>query len=95
MGVYDLVIDIDNGTHTGRITLPDHFSSGRGIETLVFDDTSTFDLTTHNFTMNGTAGNDTLYGIVYQGGKDDTIHAGAAANDNWTRTNNWRAARAA
>jgi len=48
-----------------------------------------------SFPLAGTAGDDTLYGIIYQGGKDDTIYGGAAANDNWTRTNNWSIARAA
>ncbi|WP_179952964.1 calcium-binding protein [Devosia marina] len=74
-GEYDLVIDIDTGTQTGRILLEDHFrTSDSGFETIEFNDTSTIDLTTIDFSLTGTAGNDTLHGVRYNGGADDTIY---------------------
>lgn len=74
-GEYDLVIDIDTGSQTGRILLEDHFrTSDSGFETIEFNDTSTIDLTTIDFSLAGTAGNDTLHGVRYNGGADDTIY---------------------
>ncbi|MEY9328324.1 calcium-binding protein [Sinorhizobium fredii] len=93
MGNTDLVIDIDNGTHTGRIIIEDQFNFGAGggyIELLEFSDTSTFDLTNLAWIVNGTAGNDVLNGVtsgnalttdtIYGGAGNDTIN-GKDGND--------------
>ncbi len=77
VGAYDLSIVIDTGTATGWVVVEDFFWPGGAIETIEFDDTSTIDLTTINWTMTGTSGNDTLYGVQYGGGADDTINGGA------------------
>lgn len=55
VGDYDLKIAIDTGTSTGQIMISNQFNGG-AIELIRFDDTSTVDLTTYNWTMNGTAG---------------------------------------
>ena len=54
-GDYDLKIAINTGTSTGQIMINNQFNNG-AIELIRFDDTSTIDLTTYNWTMNGTAG---------------------------------------
>ena len=45
VGRYDLQISLDNGTDTGEIVIADQFAGSKGIETIVFDDTTTIDLT--------------------------------------------------
>jgi len=77
VGQQDLQINIDNGTYTGVITISSQFDANYTIETIEFDDSSTIDLTTVNWTQYGTAGNDTLYGVAYGGGDADTLYAGA------------------
>jgi Ca2+-binding RTX toxin-like protein len=76
-----LLIEIDNGTYTGSITIENqfNFSSGKGnVERLLFSDTSTYNLEAAAYTLTGTSGNDTLYGIVAgKGGTGvDTIYGG-------------------
>lgn len=72
----DALIEIDNGVNTGSLVLRNHFDSAGKIETLVFDDTSTYDLAAHTWTSYGTEGNDTMYGILTGGTANDTMHAG-------------------
>lgn len=75
----DLVIAIDNGSQTGTIVIQDQIhsaASSGAVETIRFSDNSTFNLMTINFTLTGTAGNDTLYGVEYGGGNVDTIYGG-------------------
>jgi len=77
-GTYGLVIDIDTGSQTGQILIENQFlSSSAAVETIQFSDTSTIDLTTHNYTLNGTSGDDTLNGVTAGGGTVDTINGGA------------------
>jgi len=85
VGNTDIVIEIDNGTATGRIVLEDHFNYAAGgghIELLEFSDTSTFDLDGQSWTTYGTAGNDLLRGVRDGSGGlgNDTIY-GYAGND--------------
>ena len=70
----DLIIMMD----TDSITVNDHFASGNdyAVETLLFDDTSTIDLTDITLTIHGTSGADTLTGTA----NADTIY-GYAGND--------------
>ncbi|HYF32499.1 MAG TPA: type I secretion C-terminal target domain-containing protein [Chitinophagaceae bacterium] len=76
VGNTNLVITVNNGITPEEIVIQNHFLSGKGIETLQFADLSTFTLTTQNWTLNGTAGNDVLEGVNYNGGTIDTINAG-------------------
>lgn len=71
----NLQIAIDNGSFTGNIYVSGQFDSGGGLETILFNDTSTINLTTINYTLNGTAGADSLQGVQYGGGAVDTIYA--------------------
>lgn len=79
-GSTDLIIDIDTGSATGRIYVEDHFKSGYELDSLYFNDLSSFTFTNVNWTMSGTAGNDTLYGAQGNTGDADTIY-GLAGND--------------
>ncbi len=88
VGNTDLVIDIDNGTYTGRIVLEDHFnyaSGGGSIELLEFSDTSTYDLDGQSWTTYGTSSADTIRGVRDGAGGlgNDTIY-GYAGNDTST-----------
>lgn len=56
---------------------------GYSIETLVFDDESTIDLTTYQFEQRGTDGADYLNGIAY-GGDTNNLLYGGAGNDQIT-----------
>ncbi|HYD17691.1 MAG TPA: calcium-binding protein [Patescibacteria group bacterium] len=78
---YDLVIDINNGIHTGQIVIDNHFSGSRGVETIDFNGGSTLNLTTmNNWVYNGTDNNETLQGVIVNGGTDDIIN-GNGGND--------------
>lgn len=84
-GNTDLVIDIDNGTYTGRIVIEDHFnyaSGGGHIELLEFSDTSTYDLDGQAWTTYGTNGADVIRGVWngLGGLGNDTIY-GLDGND--------------
>lgn len=76
-GQYDFLIAIDNGINTGQIYIENMFWPDKGIETLDFVSSSDITLSTMNFTMNGSSGNDTLHGVQYSGGANDTINGGA------------------
>jgi Ca2+-binding RTX toxin-like protein len=76
-GAEDLVIDIDTGSQTGRIIIENHFTTNGVVEQIEFSDTSTLALTTQNWTISGTSGNDYLYGVKAGGGTTDTIYGGA------------------
>jgi Ca2+-binding RTX toxin-like protein len=69
----DMVITINTGSSTGEIIVQNQFGSGT-IESILFNDTSTFNLTAQHWTLNGTSGNDLLYGVFYGGGANDTIY---------------------
>ena len=74
----DLLIEIDNGTDTpSNVTIEDFFTNGGSIETLEFSDSSTFDLDGQSWTLNGTNGQDVLYGVEYGGLNTDTINGGS------------------
>ena len=66
-GTYDLDIYFSGQK---KLTLDNHFKAGGAIETLVFGDSSTQDLTSLSFDVTGTTGNDTLYGTDTAGGTD-------------------------
>lgn len=83
VGNSDLVIDIDNGTDTGRIVIENQFNYATGgdhVELIEFDDSSTYDLDDQHYTLTGTAGADTLYGVSSGGLTNDTLY-GLAGND--------------
>ncbi|NBA97855.1 calcium-binding protein [Pseudomonas sp. R5(2019)] len=79
-GNSDLRIDIDNGTDTGVIYVYDHFASGKALETILFSDSSTINITTQNYTLTGNSESETLYGVQFGGGTVDTIY-GLGGND--------------
>ena len=80
LNINDLMIEIDGGAG-GSIELNWHtYGAGYVVETLEFDDGSTIDLTALDLTMNGTSGNDVLYGVTYGGSGVDTIY-GNDGND--------------
>ena len=79
----DLIINIDTGSQTGQIVIEDQFNWNAGgglIETILFSDTSTINLTTRNYTLTGTDGADALDGVRWGGGITDTIY-GEDGND--------------
>ena len=66
----------------GQISIGSQFSDpSQSIETIIFSDFSTLDLTTHQVETVGTSGNDTIYGIT-SGGSIDNIIDGREGNDN-------------
>lgn len=79
-GEADLFIRVGD---KGTIQIVNQFTvySNQRIETIRFADNSTFDLSTLNdLTLHGTNGDDTLEGVVYGAGGNDTIF-GYAGND--------------
>lgn len=68
-----LRIDVSEAVGGGRVTILNQFTASK-VETLNFDDGSSIDLSTINHTLTGTAGADTLKGVRYGGGQDDTIY---------------------
>ncbi|AEP10089.1 hemolysin-type calcium-binding repeat family protein [Micavibrio aeruginosavorus ARL-13] len=75
----DLSIFIDAAGGQGEIVIENQFdvsSSTGSVETLVFSDTSTFDLTSLNFTLVGTNAAETLHGVTVAGQNADTIYGG-------------------
>lgn len=79
--VNDVRIDIDTGINSGIIYVADFFTSASNIvETILFSDSSTIDLTALNWTYFGTGGNETLNGARWDTGNIDTIY-GNAGND--------------
>jgi len=72
----DIVIEVDGGAG-GSITIKyQTYGVGAIIETLEFSDSSTFDLTSVEYTLNGTAAGETLYGVNIGGAERDTIYGG-------------------
>lgn len=80
VGNWDLVIDINTGTQTGRIVIEDQFNHNASVETLDYNGTSTASLVNRAWTMYGTSGADTLYGVLSGGLLTDTIY-GQGGND--------------
>ncbi|MFH1159083.1 MAG: calcium-binding protein, partial [Pseudomonadota bacterium] len=73
----DLLINIDTGTQTGQIIVDNFFdTSAFAVETILFDDASTLTLTGQQYTTYGTAGSDTITGIVNSGSTADIIYGG-------------------
>ncbi|MFH1158585.1 MAG: calcium-binding protein [Pseudomonadota bacterium] len=70
-GAADLNILFDNAVVA---TIQGQFTDAGKIETLAFHDNSTFDLSTVSYAVNGTSGDDTLYGISAGGNPDDVIY---------------------
>lgn len=56
------------------VTIEGQFSTGGAIETLQFDDMSTIDLSTIQYTLTGTSGEDFLVGIDSGGNPNDVIY---------------------
>ena len=79
VGNTDMVIKIETPEGvTGQILLENHFNfaaGGGNIDLLTFDDGTTLDPDTLNWTMFGTEGDDSLSGVTFGrgGGPDDTI----------------------
>jgi Ca2+-binding RTX toxin-like protein len=74
---YDMMIEIDSGAGGGRILVSNQFNSSTQIETLEFaGGGSPYALGTLDWTLYGTAGNDTLYGVQKGGDQEDTIYGG-------------------
>jgi Ca2+-binding RTX toxin-like protein len=80
VGNTHLVIDIDTGSQTGKITIEDQFNSNRSVETLEFSTGPSYSLTNQAWTTYGTDGADTLNGVFSGGLLDDTIY-GEGGND--------------
>src|SRR6218665_473909 len=76
VGQYDLEITLDNGVDTGKLIIANHFNIRGTIETLMFDDTTSIDLTALDYTQYGSAGDDRLNGVQYGGSGNDTIYGG-------------------
>lgn len=76
MGDYDLALM--SGT-TQLILIKNQFISGGSIETIKWADGSTLDLLSQNYTQNGTANDDYMYGLSYGAGGD--IINGLGGND--------------
>ncbi|MEW8026281.1 MAG: calcium-binding protein [Candidatus Thiodiazotropha sp.] len=68
-----LQIDVSEAVGGGRVTILNQFTASK-VETLNFNDGSSADLSAINYTLTGTAGADTLKGVRYGGGQDDTIY---------------------
>lgn len=79
-GNSDLVIDINTGSQTAKLIIEDQFNGTGSVETIQFSDNSTYSLTTQAYTLNGTAGNDSLNGITLGGLTNDTLN-GLGGND--------------
>ena len=95
-GAYDLKLSIDPNVGTGSITLINQFSTA-GVELLEFDDGTTLDIQSLDYTYEGTDNAETIYGVrggygasgndtLYGHGGDDIIYAygptGASATQN-------------
>jgi Ca2+-binding RTX toxin-like protein len=77
-GSADLIIQYDANN---KITLQNHFTTTTsGFETLLFDDTTTLNLTTQQYDTYGTIGNDYINGIIYNGSTNDIMY-GLDGND--------------
>jgi Ca2+-binding RTX toxin-like protein len=87
-GENDLVINISNGSFIGEITIRNQFKNGQGIETIQFSDSSTFNLATQSWTMTGTYGYDTLWGVQYGASQNDTLNGGDGNDVLWGRDGN-------
>ncbi|MER2514793.1 MAG: calcium-binding protein, partial [Nitrosomonas ureae] len=74
----DLLIEIASGVGGGRVLVSGQFNTTSRIETLEFaGGGTTITLGTQDWTLAGTAGNDTLYGVEQGGDQEDTIYGGA------------------
>lgn len=80
LNINDVLIEIDGGLG-GSITLHNQtYGLGNVIEAIEFDDGSTLDLTALDLTLEGTSGNDVLYGVTFGGSGVDTLY-GHEGND--------------
>ncbi|MCC6597670.1 MAG: type I secretion C-terminal target domain-containing protein [Alphaproteobacteria bacterium] len=70
VGRYDLAIESDG---VRRLLIEDQFTDRNSIETLKLGDGTTINLMTYSHVVNGTSGNDILYGTSYGAG-GDTIY---------------------
>lgn len=72
----DLQIDLSDSVGGGTVTILNQFGNANSalVELLEFNDSSTTDLSTINYTLTGTDGADTLKGVRYGGGQEDTIY---------------------
>ena len=75
-GLYDLDIYFDG---TKKLTLLNQLNSSTAVETLTFYDSTTLDISSLSFVLEGTAGNDTLNGTNTAGSIDEIY--GYAGND--------------
>lgn len=74
----DLLIEIASGVGGGRVLVSGQFNTTSRIETLEFaGGGSAITLGTLDWTLTGTDGNDTLYGVEQGGDQEDTIYGGA------------------
>ncbi len=76
VGNNDLVITVDDGSTTQEIIIQNQFVQYKGIETIEFIGSPSFDLSTYGYTLHGTATRDILYGVTFGGGNQDTIYGG-------------------
>jgi Ca2+-binding RTX toxin-like protein len=76
IGKDDLLININSSSNAGSILLRDQFVSFKNVETLLFSDSTTFDMTTINLTLLGSGANDRLHGVQTGGGINDIIYGG-------------------
>lgn len=97
VGTYDLTVQIDPAVGYGSITIVGHFSGGV-IETLEFDDATTLDLNSLDYTYVGTSANETIYGVrtglggsgvdtLYGNGGDDVIRGTGVTGGSFTEKN--------
>jgi len=97
VGTYDLTIQIDPTVGYGSLTIQGHFSGGL-IETLEFDDGSTLDLNSLDYTYIGSSANETIYGVrdglggsgvdtLYGNGGDDVIRGTGVSGYSYTAKN--------
>ncbi|GJL49764.1 MAG: hypothetical protein NPIRA01_09910 [Nitrospirales bacterium] len=82
----DMLIEIDPSAGGGSIVIEDYFNHSTGttgaghVETIEFNDASTYDLDSQAWTLTGTDGNDYLTGVEVGGLTTDTIYGGAGSD---------------
>lgn len=96
----DMLIEISSNVGGGRILVSDQFSAYTQIETLEFANGLIFTLSTQDWSLHGTDGNDTLWGVptgiggtgkdtLYGGKGDDIIYAYAPNHQLASSQDNW------
>jgi len=96
-GWYDLTIQIDQTVDYGSLTIQGQFSGGV-VETLEFNDGSTLDLNTLDYTYIGSSANETIYGVrdglggsgvdtLYGNDGDDIIRGTGVSGYSYTAKN--------